>query len=112
MGAPGSLRDDLQMLASDRGIQSLAETRKVPQLYLALPFVRLLGFDYSNPLEVYPEHDATFDEHRPNKVDLAVMRDGEPVIAIECKCVGQTCAQLAVNFGAITMLCPPPSLRY
>jgi len=58
------------------------------KLYLALPFIGLLGFDYTNPMEVYPEHAADFDERQPNKIDLAIMRNGEPVIAIECKRVG------------------------
>lgn len=89
MSAPAVLRDELQMLAARSvGIKSACKNEESTKLYLALPFLRLLGFDYSNPLEVYPEHDATFDAHQPNKVDLAVMRDGEPVIAVECKRVG------------------------
>lgn len=84
-----SMRDDLQMLACRSvEIKGACRNEESTKLYLALPFVRLLGFDYSNPLEVYPEHAATFNESQPNKVDLAVIRDGEPVIAIECKHVG------------------------
>lgn len=89
MGTPSILRDELQMLAKRSvEIKTACRNEESTKLYLVLPFVRLLGFDYSNPLEVYPEHDATFDEHRPNKVDLAIIRDGEPAIAIECKAVG------------------------
>ena len=58
------------------------------KLYLALPMLGLLGYDYSNPYEVYPEHMAHFDPNKPIKVDLAIMRDGQPVIGIECKKVG------------------------
>jgi hypothetical protein len=58
------------------------------KLYLALPMLGLLGYDYSNPYEVYPEHMAHFDADKPVKADLAIMRDGQPVIGIECKKVG------------------------
>lgn len=89
MSASSLLRDELQGLARRPvEIKGACRNEESTKLYLVLPFVRLLGFDYSNPLEVYPEHDATFDDRQPNKVDLAVMRDGEPVIAIECKHVG------------------------
>jgi predicted type IV restriction endonuclease len=89
MSASSLLRDELQSLARRSvEIKGACRNEESTKLYLALPFVRLLGFDYSNPLEVYPEHDATFDDRQPNKVDLAVMRGGEPVIAIECKHVG------------------------
>jgi len=89
MSASSLLRGELQSLARRSvEIKGACRNEESTKLYLALPFVRLLGFDYSNPLEVYPEHDATFDERQPNKVDLAVMRGGEPVIAIECKHVG------------------------
>jgi predicted type IV restriction endonuclease len=94
MGSSISLHDELHMLAK-RSVEIRAACRneESTKLYLALPFVRLLGFDYSNPLEVYPEHAATFDSHQPNKVDLAVMSGGEPVIAIECKRVGSDLRQ-------------------
>lgn len=94
MSASLALREDLQLLAKRSvEIRKACRNEESTKLYLALPFIRLLGFDYSNPLEVYPEHDAAFSEHQPNKVDLAVMRDGEPVIAIECKHVGANLRQ-------------------
>jgi hypothetical protein len=58
------------------------------KLYLAMPMIGLLGYDYSNPYEVYPEHAAPFDPGHPAKVDFAVLRDGQPVMAVECKKVG------------------------
>jgi hypothetical protein len=57
-------------------------------LYLVLPLIGLLGYDYTDPHEVYPEHLADFDPRQQHKVDFAVLRDGQPVIAIECKKVG------------------------
>ena len=58
------------------------------KLYLVLPLIGLLGYDYSDPYEVCPEHTADFDSRHANKVDFAVMRDGQPAIAIECKKAG------------------------
>jgi hypothetical protein len=57
------------------------------KLYLALPLVGLLGYDYSNPYEVYPEHaaDAGAKAHR---IDFAIMREGNAVVGLDCKRVG------------------------
>ena len=70
------------------GLMSACGNEESTKLYLALPMLGLLGYDYSNPYEVYPEHMALFDPNHPIKADLAIMRDGEPVIGIECKKVG------------------------
>jgi hypothetical protein len=70
------------------GLMSACGNEESTKLYLALPMLGLLGYDYSNPYEVYPEHMAHFDPNTPIKVDFAIMRDGQPVIGIECKKVG------------------------
>jgi len=70
------------------GLMSACGNEESTKLYLALPMLGLLGYDYSNPYEVYPEHMADFDASQPIKADLAIMRDGQPVIGIECKKVG------------------------
>src|SRR5712671_2175458 len=69
------------------GVMGACANEESTKLYLALPMIGLLGYDYSNPYEVYPEHSAHFDPNQP-KVSLAIMREGNPVIAIECKKVG------------------------
>ncbi|OFW83893.1 MAG: hypothetical protein A2018_05735 [Alphaproteobacteria bacterium GWF2_58_20] len=55
---------------------------------LVMPFLALLGYDIWNPNEVKPEHNADFSEKYQNRVDYAILRQDEPVIAIECKNVG------------------------
>jgi hypothetical protein len=67
-----------------KGCSNLEATR----LYLALPFLGLLGYDYSNPYEVFPEHRAPVVEGLAPKVDFAVLRDGKPIIAMECRAAG------------------------
>lgn len=58
------------------------------KLFLILPFLGFLGYDDRNPHEVCPEHGADFSERYKNRVDFAILKDGEPIIAIECKCAG------------------------
>ena len=52
---------------------------------LILPFISLLGYDIFDVNEVKPEHSADFSDKYKNRVDYAIIKDGEPVIAIECK---------------------------
>lgn len=55
---------------------------------LILPFVRMLGYDTDNPLEVTLEYAASFGVKKDARVDIAVMREGTPSIFIECKPLG------------------------
>jgi len=58
------------------------------KLFLVLPFLNFLGYDDRNPDEVCPEHGADFSEKYKNRVDFAILKAGQPVIAIECKTLG------------------------
>jgi hypothetical protein len=53
-----------------------------------LPVIGALGYDYTDPFVVQPEYAADFRQGVPERVDYAVMRDGNPIIAVECKKVG------------------------
>src|ERR1700730_4953766 len=57
-------------------------------LQLVQPFITLLGYDVTNPDEVFPEHHADFSEKYQNKVDYAILHQVKPVIALESKRVG------------------------
>ena len=50
-----------------------------------MPFIRALGYDVFNPLEVVPEFTADVGVKKGEKVDYAIMRDSLPSIIIECK---------------------------
>lgn len=63
------------------GCSNIESTR----LYLALPFLGLLGYNYSNPYEVFPEHRVTDVTGKAAKADFAVLRDGKPFIAMETR---------------------------
>jgi len=50
-----------------------------------MPFIQTLGYDVFNPLEVVPEFVADIGIKKGEKVDYALMKDGAPIILIECK---------------------------
>lgn len=50
-----------------------------------MPFINCLGYDVFNPLEVVPEFIADIGIKKGEKVDYAVMKDGNPIILVECK---------------------------
>lgn len=50
-----------------------------------MPFIQALGYDVFNPLEVVPEFTSDIGIKKGEKVDYAVLKDGVPVILIECK---------------------------
>jgi hypothetical protein len=52
---------------------------------LILPFFQILGYDVFNPLEFCPEFDADYGIKKGEKVDYAILIDGEPVILVEAK---------------------------
>lgn len=50
-----------------------------------MPFIRELGYDVFNPDEVTPELVADIGMKQGEKIDYAIMQNGEPIILIECK---------------------------
>ena len=72
---------------------------------LVMPFLAALGYDVFNPLEVIPEYAADTGTKHGEKVDFAVLRDGQPILLIECKAYGSVldsgkCNQLYRYFTA------------
>lgn len=50
-----------------------------------MPFIKELGYDVFNPNEVTPELVADIGLKQGEKIDYAIMQNGEPIILIECK---------------------------
>ena len=50
-----------------------------------MPFLRSLGYDVFNPLEVVPEFVSDIGIKKGEKIDYAIFKDGNPTILIECK---------------------------
>lgn len=64
------------------------KNEEATKVALVLPFIALLGYDDRDPTEVAAEHAADFSEKYRNRVDYAILRSMEPIIAIECKSIG------------------------
>ena len=52
---------------------------------LVMPFIQILGYNIFDPREVVPEFTADVGVKKGEKVDYAIMKDGSPIILIECK---------------------------
>jgi hypothetical protein len=65
-----------------------AQNEEATKQFLIMPFFLLLGYDPNDPDEVVPEADASFSDKFKNRVDYAIYREGDPVIAVEAKKVG------------------------
>ncbi len=50
-----------------------------------MPFIKELGYDVFNPNEVTPELVADVGLKQGEKIDYAIIQNGEPIILIECK---------------------------
>src|SRR5215207_4868836 len=50
-----------------------------------MPFIQMMGYDVFNPLEVVPEFIADIGIKKGEKVDYAIIKDGNPIVLIECK---------------------------
>lgn len=50
-----------------------------------MPFLQILGYDVFNPLEVVPEYITDVGIKKGEKIDYAIMKDGNTTLLIECK---------------------------
>lgn len=106
MNGHEQLRANLSLVA-DRSvvIAKVCKNEESTKLYLVLPVLGALGYNFNDPHEVQPEYAADFRADQANRVDFAIMRDGVPVIAVECKKVGNELAadrgQLRSYFSAL-----------
>lgn len=80
-------KDSIRQL-SDRVIKlkNNVVTEEATKNAFVMPFIKELGYDVFNPFEVVPEFVADIGIKQGEKIDYAIMKDGEPIILIECKC--------------------------
>lgn len=79
-------KDSIRQLAER--IDSLKKnlpTEEATKNALIMPFINALGYDVFNPLEVLPEMCCDIGTKKGEKIDYAILKDGEPVMLIECK---------------------------
>lgn len=66
-------------------LKDTINTEEATKMSLVVPLFQLLGYDVFNPTEFCPEYIADVGIKKGEKVDYAIMVDGEPSILIECK---------------------------
>lgn len=52
---------------------------------LIMPFLNALGYDVFNPLEVVPEYLPDRVSKKDERIDYAILKEGQPIILVECK---------------------------
>ncbi len=78
--------DKLRALTSRaQSIAAHAQSEEATKTALVLPFLGVLGYDVFDPTEVVPEYIADVGQKKGEKVDYAIIKDGSPILLIECK---------------------------
>ena len=66
-------------------IKSSISTEEATKMSLIIPMFQLLGYDVYTPTEFCPEYNADVGIKKGEKVDYAILENGQPNILIECK---------------------------
>lgn len=66
-------------------LKDTVATEEATKMSLVVPLFQLLGYDVFNPLEFCPEYIADVGIKKGEKVDYAILENGQPNILIECK---------------------------
>jgi len=81
-----------QLLFAFKGLQSqvesmvnLAQSEEATKQALVLPLLSALGYNITDLTQVIPEYRAGVFQKKGARVDYAIIKNGEPVILIECK---------------------------
>jgi len=69
-------------------LKNTISTEEATKTSIIMPFFSLLGYDVFNPQEFIPEFTADVGIKKGEKVDYAILQDGQPIILIEAKWVG------------------------
>lgn len=79
-------RDHLKIIA-DRivALKDQIHTEEATKNAFIMPFLQALGYDVFNPLEVVPEYVTDIGTKKGEKIDYLILREGHPIILIECK---------------------------
>jgi len=75
----------LQLAERVKSLKESIQTEEATKNAFIMPFIQTLGYDVFNPLEVVPEMDCDIAKKKGEKIDYAIMKDGSPIMLIECK---------------------------
>ncbi|PGV47833.1 type I restriction endonuclease [Bacillus sp. AFS037270] len=70
-------------------LQNSVATEEATKTSIIMPFFQILGYDIFNPEEFTPEFVADVGIKKGEKVDYAIMSDGNPIILIEAKSINE-----------------------
>lgn len=74
------------LAAKVRQQRGVIQTEEATKNAFVMPFIStILGYDVFNPMEVVPEFIADVGLKKGEKIDYAIVKDGEVQILIECK---------------------------
>lgn len=86
------------LAAKIRQQSSAIQTEEATKNAFIMPFIQsVLGYDVFNPLEVVPEFTTDVGTKKGEKVDYAILKDGQIQILIETKKIGES---LNINHAA------------
>lgn len=68
--------------------EGLIKTEEGTKNALVMPFINALGYNVFDPTEVTPELNADVGVKKGEKVDYAILKEGKPIILVECKTFG------------------------
>lgn len=97
---PPTLDEESQTKAFEDALTDMAEkivdydvklaTEEATKTAIVMPFIsRVLGYDVFNPGEVVPEYIADLGLKKGEKIDFAIVRDGNVQMLIEAKKIGE-----------------------
>ena len=66
-------------------LRNQIQTEEATKNAFIMPFIKALGYNVFNPIEVVPEYVADIGIKKGEKVDYAILQDGQPTILVECK---------------------------
>ena len=66
-------------------LKEQTKTEEATKMSFIIPFFSALGYDVFNPFEFVPEYTADVGTKQGEKVDYAIIKDGNPIILVEAK---------------------------
>jgi hypothetical protein len=102
----GFIEDLAALTATIRQRVAVVKTEEATKMSLIVPMLQTWGYDPFNPLEVTPEYTADVGTKQKEKVDYAIMRDGEPIILVECKPAGMPLDKHGSQLFRYFSVCP------
>lgn len=81
-----------QVRQFSKRVESIYEslpTEEATKTSIIMPFFSMLGYDVFNPSEFLPEFTADVGIKKGEKVDYAILKDGNPLVLVEAKWCGE-----------------------